>query len=231
MRDIAAVGFDVDGTLYPEWRLYLRTWQGALSSPRLFAAFARTRQRLRRTAAVAKETSFYDLQALTCAKELGAGDDAVETVKAAIARQVYGTVERYFDGIRPYPYVRETLCAMKESGLKLAILSDFPLARKLESLRLSGMWDAELCSEEIGALKPHPLSFLRLAEQLDLPPERILYVGNNPRYDIAGAKNAGMKAALRCSFPRFPLRHGQIVGSTQKFAFNDYRQLKDYVLR
>jgi putative hydrolase of the HAD superfamily len=113
---------------------------------------------------------------------------------------------------------------MKKSGLKLAVLSDFPLGGKLACLRLAGMWDAELCSEEIGALKPHRLPFLRLAESLDLPPERILYVGNNPKYDIAGAKNAGMKTALRCFCPT-------LRGQKADFAFNDYRSLQDYVLR
>jgi putative hydrolase of the HAD superfamily len=229
MHNIAAVGFDVDGTLYPEWQLYLRTWRGALSGPRLFAAFTKTRHRLRQTAAVAGETSFYDLQALTCAKELGARDG--DAVKTAIARQVYGTVEKYFDGIRPYPHVKEALCAMKNGGVRLAVLSDFPLGRKLEILRLSGMWDAELCSEEIGALKPHPLPFLRLAERLDLPPERILYVGNNPKYDVAGAKNAGMKTALRCFWPQFPFRRERTTDSVCDFSFNDYRSLQDYVLR
>jgi putative hydrolase of the HAD superfamily len=225
-RNIAAVAFDVDGTLYPEWRLYLRTWRGALSRPRLFAAFAKARGRLRRTAAVAGVTSFYDLQAQLCAEELGLpADGDAEKIKAAIARQVYGSVERCFDGIRPYPHVTECLRAMKEGGLKLAVLSDFPLGGKLAALRLAGIWDAELCSEEIGALKPHPLPFLRLAERLDLPPERVLYVGNNPRYDIAGAKNAGMKAALRCFFP--PARRGRAAD----FAFTDYRSLQDYVLR
>jgi putative hydrolase of the HAD superfamily len=224
-HDIAAVGFDVDGTLYPEWRLYARTLRGALAGPRLFAAFARARGRIRRTAAVASVTSFYGLQARLCAEELGLpADGGAEKVKAAIERQVYGTVERHFDGIRPYPYVKECLYAMKEGGLKLAVLSDFPLGGKLGGLRLSGIWDAELCSEEIGALKPHLLPFLRLAERLDLPPERILYVGNNPKYDIAGAKNAGMKTALRCFFPA---RRGRAAD----FAFNDYRRLQDYVLR
>jgi putative hydrolase of the HAD superfamily len=231
MRDLAAVGFDVDGTLYPEWQLYLRTWRGALSSPRLFWAFSRARRRIRRTTAVAGAASFYGLQARFCAEELGVPAESAGKIKAAIESRVYGTVERHFGGILPYPHVNECLRAIKTSGLKLAVLSDFPLGGKLGNLRLSGIWDAELCSEEIGALKPHPLPFLRLAERLDLPPERILYVGNNPKYDIAGAKNAGMKACLRCFCPGFPLRRVKKAGFACDFIFNDYRSLRDYVLR
>ncbi|MDR0383147.1 MAG: HAD family hydrolase [Spirochaetaceae bacterium] len=225
-RDIAAAAFDVDGTLYPEWRLYSRTWRGVFLNPRLFAAFARTRGRLRRRGAPVARDSFYELQAEICAEELGLGGRAAK-VKAEIERHIYGSVERFFDGIKPYPHLKECLLAMKKSGLKLAVLSDFPIGGKLRSLRLDGLWDAELCSEETGALKPHPLPFLRLAESLDLSPNRILYVGNNPAYDIEGAQNAGMTAALRCFCPLIPPARGR----NADFVFNGYRSFQEYVLR
>jgi putative hydrolase of the HAD superfamily len=224
-REIAAAAFDVDGTLYPDWRLYLRAWPAALFHPRLFAAFSRARARARRAAPA--ENRFYDLQAMLCAEELGPASGGAEYVKTLINKYIYSSLEKRFDGIEPYPHVTECLHALKERGLKIAVLSDFPLGRKLEFLRLDGIWDAALCSEEEGALKPHPLPFLRLAESLKLPPERILYVGNNPAYDIAGAKNAGMMTALRCLFPRIPPRRGPAAG----FAFNDYRHLQSYVLK
>lgn len=228
LDNVSAVAFDVDGTLYPNYRFYLRILPTALSRLRLLGAFAVARRRLRREGVAG--ASFHDLQARFCAESLGAGKKApgTETVKALISRHIYTAWENLFSGIEPFPYVKECVSAFRESGLKLAVLSDFPIGKKIDKLGLSGLWDAELSSEEIGALKPHPLPFRRLAEALDLPPRRILYVGNSPAYDVAGAKNAGMMTALRCLFPRFPPGPR---GLADTFTFNHYRQLQEYVLR
>lgn len=227
MNNIDAVAFDVDGTLYPDYRFYLRVIPKALSRFRLIAAFAGARRRIRRSGIV--EDSFYDLQARLCAEGLGMGKKAAvtETVKALISRCIYASWENLFSGIKLFPYVKECILSFKKNGLKLAVLSDFPLGKKIGHLGLSGLWDAELSSEEIGALKPHPLPFRRLAEALGLPPQRILYVGNSYVYDITGAKSAGMMPALRCMCPRF-LSGRKRAGI---FAFRDYRQLQEYVLR
>ncbi|MDR2343679.1 MAG: HAD family hydrolase [Spirochaetaceae bacterium] len=226
LNDIDAVAFDVDGTLYPNYRFYLRVFPNALSRLRLLAAFAGARRRIRQAGAVGD--SFHDMQARLCAECLGTGKKTpgADAVRTLISKCIYASWDDMFSGIKPFPYVKECLSSFKENGLKLALLSDFPIGKKIACLGLSGLWNAELSSEEFGALKPHPLPFHRLAEALDLPPRRILYVGNSPAYDIAGAKNAGLIPALRCLFPRFPPRRG-LEGI---FAFNHYRQLQEYVL-
>ena len=227
LNNVAAVAFDVDGTLYPNYRFYLRVLPKAISRLRLLIAFAGARRRLRREGFAGD--SFYDLQAKFCAESLGTREKAagVETVKALISRHIYASWENLFSGIKLFPHVKECLSSFKKNGLKLALLSDFPIGKKISNMGLSGLWDAELSSEELGALKPHPLPFRRLAETLALPSQRILYVGNSPAYDIAGAKNAGMMTALRCLWPRFPPPRGR----SDTFAFNHYRQLQEYVLK
>jgi putative hydrolase of the HAD superfamily len=228
-QDIAAAAFDVDGTLYPNYRFYLRVLPQVLSHPFLLTAFYKARKRIRRMDAAGN--SFYDIQAELCAEELRLAkkDGGAGKIKAVIAEQIYSAWEKLFDGIKLYPHVKPSLDMFKERGVKLAVLSDFPLGAKLKHLGLDGIWDAELCSEEIGALKPHPLPFRRLAESLRLPPQRILYIGNSPDYDIAGARNVGMMTALlrRSVFPRLP----PISGGNSGFTFDDYRQLQEYVLR
>ena len=59
-----------------------------------------------------------------------------------------------------------------------------------------------------------------LASRLGLPPERILYVGNNPGIDVAGAKAAGMGAAIisRRAVPE------------ADFSFRDWDSLAEYAL-
>jgi putative hydrolase of the HAD superfamily len=123
--------------------------------------------------------------------------------------------------------VIETLKALKEAGVKLGLLSDFPPEVKLENLGLAGLWDTVLCSEASGCLKPSPLPFLELAKNMGYPPEEMLYVGNSFRYDVVGSQKTGMKAAWVVS--RLKARS---VKKAPKgvFVFSDYRQLRDYVL-
>ncbi len=56
-------------------------------------------------------------------------------------------------------------------------------------------FDTVVTSERAQAIKPSAEIFLYLARLLDLPPERILYVGDNPIPDILGPARAGMKVA------------------------------------
>lgn len=79
---------------------------------------------------------------------------------------------------------------------RLALLSnaddDF-LNECLDHNRLS--FDAVVTSEQAGAIKPNEEVFRYLAAQLDLPMERILYVGDNPVPDVLGPARVGMRSA------------------------------------
>ena len=50
-------------------------------------------------------------------------------------------------------------------------------------------------SESAGAYKPHVSIFKRLGQEMGLPEEAILYVGDSRLADVTGAKNAGLIAA------------------------------------
>jgi 2-haloalkanoic acid dehalogenase type II len=56
-------------------------------------------------------------------------------------------------------------------------------------------FETVLTSEQAGAIKPDPEIFHHLSRLLDLPPEQILYVGDNPIPDVLGPSRAGMKSA------------------------------------
>jgi putative hydrolase of the HAD superfamily len=97
----------------------------------------------------------------------------------------------------------------------------------LDYLGLKGLWDAVLCSECCGALKPHPLPFTQLAKTMEIPPEKILYVGNSRPYDVAGASGAGMKTAWVKNF-LFP--GSGLKKPLPDFTFSNYRQLHDFMI-
>jgi putative hydrolase of the HAD superfamily len=210
------VAFDLDGTLYPNYRFYGRIVPLVLRDWPLMIAFARAREQLHAETHEAW-ANFYEVQATLMAKMLR---QDVPTVQAKTERLIYRSWEPLFKRIALHNHVRETLAAFRDAGLKLGLLSDFPPERKLEYLGLSGMWDAVLCSEATGHLKPDSVPFRELERQLNVPAPRILYVGNSVRYDVNGAHKAGMKTAL------ITARKTDVAD----FTFTDYRDLRRYVL-
>jgi putative hydrolase of the HAD superfamily len=235
---VGAVAFDLDGTLYPNYRLNCLLLPFVLKEWRFLRALGRARSRIRalqeEAAAGTPEpgaaapsgkaplprtgAEFYDVQAALMAEMPGTGD--VLHIREKMETLVYRGWEPLFKKIRPFPHVEETLGALKKAGFLLALLSDFPPAQKLENMGLGGFWDLVLCTEETGRLKPDPLPFGLLARKLEVPAGRILYVGNSVAYDVRGAKRAGMRAALIRRRP----------SPEADFCFHDYRQLLKYVI-
>jgi putative hydrolase of the HAD superfamily len=230
-RKFDGVAFDLDGTLYPNYRFYFRLIPFIIREHRLLMAFGKARSIFRHMADnVEDQGAFYDIQARIMSRLLNADE---KEVKDKVDSAIYKGWEPLFEKIKLYPHVRNTLASLREHGLKLGLLSDFPPEKKLEHLRLDGFWDTVLCSERAGRLKPDPVSFVELIDQMGIPPERLLYVGNSMRYDIAGAQKSGIKAALVCRPLKRKILFGPFhkTGAAPDFVFFDYRQLHDYVLR
>ena len=225
-NDIEGVAFDLDGTLYPNYRLNIRLLPLAVKEIPFLTAFSKVRKliRIEQKNGIVQYDNFYKHQAELTARLL---DAPPELIKEKIDVFIYRGWEPLFKKIKPFKNVLETLTALRGAGYKLGLLSDFPPEKKIEYLGLSSLWDAVHCSEYSGALKPHPLSFVKIAEQMNLPPEKILYVGNSVSYDVAGASKAGMKTAwIRI----FPLQNRGKKGPKPDFSFSNYRQLSNYML-
>jgi putative hydrolase of the HAD superfamily len=228
----AAVAFDVDGTLYPNIRFYRRLAPAALTHLPLLFAFRKAREMMHDKNKVQNQIQnnlpqgdFYEKQAFIVASILG---EPVAQVRAKLDKFVYEDWQKRFINIKMYPHVRQTIENIRRAGCKTGVLSDFPVDKKLKNMGLDGIWDAALCTEEIGALKPSRLVFDKLASSLGVENERILYVGNSIRFDVAGAKNAGMKAALISGCRIFG--RGALKKSGADFVFHSYRQLERFVL-
>jgi putative hydrolase of the HAD superfamily len=216
---------------------------------KLLWALGEARTRLRQSPPESpSECNFYELQARIMAELLNADPPAVQE---RTERLIYRGWEPIFKKVKLYPHVKETLAALKDGGLKLGLLSDFPPEIKLAHLGLEtywsqescrfqgtdrfqspagavgegGLWDTVLCSELCCRLKPDKVPFEELARLMGLSPERILYVGNSVAYDIVGARQAGMRAALVCSLGKLRRKTGGA-----DFVFSDYRQLREFVL-
>jgi len=88
----------------------------------------------------------------------------------------------------------ETLQHLKEQGFLLSVAtgkSRQGLNRVLKSLNLNGFFHSSRCADET-ASKPHPLMLEEILEELKVPAEQAVMVGDT-EYDMAMAKNIGMK--------------------------------------
>ncbi len=96
---------------------------------------------------------------------------------------------RLFDG------VRELLTGLRVRGAKVYLLSNAQACftrPELARLGISDMFDGIMLSSEIGYKKPSEKFFEGAFKKFSLDPADCLYIGNDLRDDVEGARNAGM---------------------------------------
>lgn len=93
---------------------------------------------------------------------------------------------------------RETVSALRDRGLQLAILSnsDSRFHSVLAELGLTPFFTHRFLSGEVGYEKPDVRLFRHVEAELKLSPEQILHVGDSRRADFEGARTAGWRAFL-----------------------------------
>ncbi len=214
--NIEAVVFDVDGTLYPNYKMYIISVLFFMLHPLLAPSFRRMRKKIRK---IEQPGNFRELQANLLAQEMHIPPEKADYL---LEKYIYGQFISMFRWIKPYRILEEVLSEFKIKKIKLGIISDFPVKEKLSFLGLDNYWDEVCSADELGILKPGKKVFNIMADRLGITPEKIIYVGNHYLYDIMGANNAGM---LSAHFSRFRKKN-----SAADFTFFNYRKLKNIVL-
>jgi 2-haloalkanoic acid dehalogenase type II len=98
-------------------------------------------------------------------------------------------------GARAFPDAQPAIEALR-SHYRLAVLSNADDDFLTECLDRNGLrFDTVVTSEQAEAIKPNPAIFHYLARKLDVAPENVLYVGDNPIPDVLGPVRAGMISA------------------------------------
>ncbi|WP_161780680.1 HAD family hydrolase [Tumebacillus flagellatus] len=119
--------------------------------------------------------------------------DVRELSAESLIDEYYSRCNRFAQG---FPGLVETLATLRERGLKLGIVTNGLTEMQslgISVLGLTDLVDAVLISEAEGLRKPDPALFHLAAERLGVPANRCLFVGDHPRNDIDGARQAGMK--------------------------------------
>jgi putative hydrolase of the HAD superfamily len=93
------------------------------------------------------------------------------------------------------------LAALKSMGLQTGLLSNTHWPREfherlLERDGLLEFIDARVYTSDLTHVKPHPIAFRAVLNELDVAPERTVFVGDRAYDDVYGAKSLGMKAVL-----------------------------------
>ena len=223
-NSIKAVAFDIDGTFYPLWKTQIRVALASLSSLPFAINYNKARQRVR------TEDSFLSLPPLS-PKERGermcrymwnrSGEEDIEYFLDKENKVFFSKYEKSFSSIKAYDGVEELLDKLKDEGIKLGVLSDFPIGTKLKAMKIDKYFPIQLSSEDWGRYKPCLTPFEMLISKMNLEPHAILYVGDSLRKDIEGAKRAGLRTAL--------LSKKEGSGS-EDILFRDYSELDRVLL-
>lgn len=198
-RHIDAVLFDLDDTLVPTHgpisaalkaiNEYTATRMPSTNSALLSRMKEAMESAMRRYPLVAHDLTelrrrgLYDL-ALQFGEEehVDGAIDVLVSVRSDVMAHLYPDVLPFFDYL-----LRE--------GIAMGILTngnaDVNRCGALLRYEITTMGAAE-----VGAPKPSPLGFLAFVQRWNIPPHRILYVGDNYTADMVGAKAVGMQTAF-----------------------------------
>ena len=99
-----------------------------------------------------------------------------------------------------FPDVVPTLKGLQSKGLPMGIISNTtnpPFMKDYErkQMGLDAFFKFSIYSSDVPYRKPHPSIYNLAVKYLNLDAGEILFVGDSPAYDIAGAQGVGMQTA------------------------------------
>ena len=116
------------------------------------------------------------------------------------------------------PWCRQVLELLKLSGQRLGIISNFDtrIFSVLESLGIRESFELVVVSAESPYAKPDHAMFRMVVEQVGVPPDQCLHVGDHLKEDYEAAQAAGLQAILydceRCLVDRVDHRVDNLKG-------------------
>ncbi|MEO2217945.1 haloacid dehalogenase type II [Chromobacterium vaccinii] len=200
-QSVQALLFDVFGTVV-DWRegvardaaAFLQRHPGARQDAYAFADVWRGRYSPSMEVVRAGRRPFTRLDQLH-RENLEATLPAFGIDPASVPEDQLQWLNRAWHRLDPWPDSVAGLTRLKARYI-VATLSNGNTSLLLNMAKYAGLpWDAILGAEAAQAYKPTPQAYLRTAELLDLPPERICLVAAH-NGDLAAARQCGLKAAF-----------------------------------
>lgn len=97
-----------------------------------------------------------------------------------------------------FPEVHDVLGELRAAGYRLAICSNWSwhLDTLCDRLDLARYFEQIVVSARVGYSKPHPGIFHHALDALNVRPEVVVHVGDNPIADVGGALGVGIRPVL-----------------------------------
>jgi len=185
-----AVIFDMDAAFYDDSGLATKAVIANLNHPGIFSSEKRVRKDMMGKDFTNSET-FYETFFDEIAEDCGAEPEYLrEWYNSSLIPKMVRLIRRYH---KILPGVKNTVWALRKSGIKVVVLSDYEAAsRRLKLLGFDTQWaDHIFESPTLGGLLPCPQALQRLCIKIGLQPQECLFVGN---------KKGGI-AASKCEMP------------------------------
>ena len=207
MENVAAITFDVGGTLIEPWPSVGHAYAEVAARHGVDAAPEEITQRFIEAWRQRGEFEYTKNGWAAMVDETFAGLTTI-LPSQSFFDEIYhdfGTPKpwRIFDDVLP------TIEVLQKRGTRLAVISNWDdrLCPLLESLELANEFEVILVSAEVGHAKPAPEIFQAAAETLQLPPAQILHVGDSENEDHHGAQAAGFQSRWLCRDSAEPIGH------------------------
>jgi 2-haloacid dehalogenase len=172
-RSYDAVLFDLLTALLDSWKL----WADVAESPVLGRRWRE--EYLRRTYTVGRYRPYESLVAEAAAAQ-GLDDSLPHELTAR------------WGEIAPWDEAPEVLGRLSSAGVKLGIVTNCSEALgRLAAAQFGDVFEVVVTSEAAGAYKPRPEPYELALRELDLPPDRVLFVAGS-KFDLPGATSVGM---------------------------------------
>ncbi len=183
--DVSAVAFDLDGTL-------------ADTLPDLYASANLMLRDLRREQAERETVRAYIGQGIDKLVQRLLADDAGSELQPGLLERAGGIFREHYRQrltreSRLFPGTEQTLVKLRESGVKLACVTnktDAFTRPLLAGLGVLDLFDEVICGDTLERKKPDPLPLSYCAERFGIVPARLLMVGDS-QTDTLCARAAG----------------------------------------
>ena len=190
-KNLKAIIFDLDGTLYESRHFPLRLILADPLHIGMLAAERKCRKRLCNRH-FDRASDYYD--ALFTAMGKGSPTKAERCRKWFYGRYMPEQVKIIREKFGPRPHLKEFIANLRRQGYRIAVLSDYCFAaEKLAAIGLSTSdFDAVWESPAMGGLKPREEVFRNACKTLGTAPAETLMIGDKASKD-GGALRAGLQ--------------------------------------
>lgn len=128
------------------------------------------------------------------------GTPAFDVVMPERKKEALAIYRNHIPNIELYSGVRDMLNRIKESGKHLAMITDGrPEGQraKIHALGIEPLFDEIIITDELGGVeyrKPNAVAFELMHEKFEVPYEKMVYIGDNPKKDFIAPEKLGMRA-------------------------------------